>query len=181
MPEDDDFVMLEPALPPLACPVSPNFEPIYCGLDSMAHNHFAPVEFLADARSIEHDKSYATITADGSVFQPSYIGTLPMILIDIAGKSVLVLVTNVLSVGNWPKTRILLSIGQWEQSLDSDNRRTFFKTDEFLVFLMTNPITKVTESRPHTITPKPFGTTSSLVGYQVNSQQYSCCDNSTPR
>ena len=27
MPEDDDFVMLEPTLPPLACPVSPNFEP----------------------------------------------------------------------------------------------------------------------------------------------------------
>ena len=82
MPEDDDFLMLENLLPPLACPVSPNFEPTYCGLDSMAHNHFAPVEFLTDARSIEHDKSYATITADGSVFQGSYIGTLPMILID---------------------------------------------------------------------------------------------------
>ena len=27
MPEDDDFVMPEPALPPLACPVSPNFDP----------------------------------------------------------------------------------------------------------------------------------------------------------
>ena len=134
MPEDDDFVMLEPALPPLACPVSPIFEPTYCGLDSMAHNHFAPVEFLTDARSIEHDESYATITADGSVLQPSYIGTLPMILIDIAGKSILVLVTNVLSVRNWPKTRILLSIGQWEQSLDSENGVHSLKLTNFLYF-----------------------------------------------
>ena len=44
----EDYVETSTSLPPLACPASPNDEPTCCGLDSMAHNHFAPVEFLTE-------------------------------------------------------------------------------------------------------------------------------------
>ena len=137
-----------------------------CGLDTMAYNHLVgDPDLLTEIRLVPRNDNFATVTADGTIHHPKFIGTLPVIFNDVNGNPVLLRIRNVLAIESWPTHRILLSVGQWEQQRDESGSRVFYKTDDNLTFFSKNPNTHRREkvnlpyerNRLHTITPVAIG------------------------
>ena len=139
---------------------------LVCGLDTMAHNHFVgDRSLLINTRPVPPERYGSTTTADGSSHRPSCIGTLPVVFTDDAGNRVYLNIHDVLAMDHWPNSRILLSIGQWEQLTDSNGQPIFRKTDNCLIFHATDGRTQhrrtyklpYSRGRIHTITPHAIG------------------------
>jgi len=136
-----------------------------CGLDTMAYDHLVGDPDLTDIRLVPRNNNVSTVTVDGTIHHPKFIGTLPIIFNDVNGHPVLLRIRNVLAIESWPTNRVLLSAGLWEQQRGKSGSRIFYKTDDNLTFYSKNPITHRQEkvdfpyerSRLHTITPAAIG------------------------
>lgn len=146
----------EPADAPLytaACmAVLSMFSSLCCGLDSMAGSHL-----VGDASLLENTSTTNLpdiVTADGSHHKPLCRGSLPVSFRDDGGTVHLDLGHNVLAMPNWTKTRVLFSIGQWEQLRDVDGNPVVTKTDHHLLFKTSRRTLRVPYDRAlvHTVT-----------------------------
>lgn len=125
----------------------------------MSHNHFVGnADLLVNRRAVApHTRDIAT--ACRVRYHLSCLSDLPVMFADVYGCPFRFLVQDVFAVDAWPNSRILFSLGQWEELRDKYGRPLVTQTDTVLRFRHGCDVADMPYDcqRTHTVTPLLIG------------------------